>query len=153
MILSLDIATVTGWARRTENGIIFGTRDFSAVNYDYAVFGRRFSWWLEDLIADQGTPSWIVIEKPFFHPRSPMAGVLLHCIVHDAHKVAEAQKIPRAEYSPLEIKKFIIGNAYKVSKEDIIKAVRKLGHNVFDEHQADSVALLLLHEERIKNET
>lgn len=149
MILALDIATITGWARRTEDGIIFGTRDFSAVNHDHAVLGRRFHWWLADLITEQGHPSGFVIERPFFMQRSPEAGILLHKLAHEAHRVAEAHDLPRWEYTPGEIKRHVTGK-YRAKKHEVMKAIRELGHKIRDENQADAVALLLLHEDRIK---
>jgi len=144
MPLALDIATVTGYARHTKDGIIFGTADFSAFNHDHAVKGRRLYWWLWDLIEEQGKPSIIIIEKPFFMQANPMAGILLHKLCHEAHRVAQCLGIPRTEYTAGQIKTHITGN-YRATKTDVIQAVEKLGHKIRNEHEADSVALLLLH--------
>jgi len=150
MILALDIATTTGWARRTESGVIFGTRDFSAVNHDHAVLGRRFHWWLTDLIAEHGKPSRIVIEKPFFMQKAPEAGILLHKLCHEAHRVAELHKIPRGEYTAGVIKKHVTGDT-RANKPEVMQAVLDLGHKITTEHEADAVALLLLHEQETKS--
>jgi len=147
MILSLDIARVTGWARRTEEGIIFGTHSFDHLKRDHAFIGRRLHWWLVDLIIEQGKPSEIVIEKPFFNRKFPLAGILLHKLCHEVHRVAELQGIPRTEYEPKVIKKFITGNG-GATKSEVMEAVKALGHNIITEHDADAVALLLLHEEK-----
>ena len=50
-------------------------------------------------------------------------------------------------YSPAEIKKFATGKG-NASKDAMVKAVRGWGHDVEDDNQADSVALLRLHESR-----
>jgi len=148
MLLALDIATVTGHARLTKDGIVFGTADFSAFDHDHAVKGRRLYWWLWDLIKEHGKPSIIIIEKPYFDRRYPEAGILLHKLCHDAHRVAECLKIPRIEYTAGQAKKHVTGNG-KASKTDVIQAVEKLGHKIRNEHEADSVALLLLHKHNL----
>jgi len=144
-MLAFDIAQVTGWARRYEGVITFGTRDFSEYGYDIAVQGRMMREWFAEIM-DEYEPSEITIELPFFHPKHPLTGARLYCLVHECHRTAELRNIPRSEYTPLEIKKFLTGKAYKVTKQDMMEAVRKLGHNIETEHEADAVALLLLRE-------
>ena len=145
MILALDIATQTGWARRTEDGIIFGTHSFAHLPKDHALIGRKFHWWLTDLIAEQGKPSEVIIEQPFFMQRSPMAGVFLHKLCHEAHRVAELQKIPRFEYAPTTVKKFMTGSG-RAKKPEMMEAVKAKGYDITTDHEADAIAILLYHE-------
>jgi len=148
MLLSLDIATVTGWAFRIDDDIIYGTHDFTAVNHDHAVLGRRFHWWVADLITEHGHPKEMVIERPFYMQRSPQAGILLHKLCHEAERVAEIHDIPRKYYEPTTIKKFITGSG-RATKTQVMDAVKALGHDIKTEHEADAVALLLLRESEI----
>jgi len=148
-MLAFDIALITGWARRVDDRIEFGTRDFSEYDYDTAVAARMMRGWFAEMMGEY-EPSEIVIEQPFFHPKHPLTGARLYCLVHECHRAAELRGISRREYTPLEIKKFAVGRAYKVSKDDMIEAVRGMGHNIQDDHQADAVALLLLHEQERK---
>ena len=142
----VDIALITGWGRRFEGEITFGTRDFSEYDYDTAVAARMMRGWFAEIM-DKYEPSEIVIEQPFFHPKHPLTGARLYCLVHECHRAAELRNIPRSEYTPLEIKKFAVGRAYKVKKAEVMKAVIEMGHKIETEHEADAVALLLLRQQ------
>lgn len=143
MILALDISLVTGFAYGTEGNITFGTRDFTGVSSDCAVRGRRFRSWVCDLLTKY-EPSEIVIEKPFL--RNEATTFLLGGLVWEAHRAAELRNIPRDDtHTPNSIKKFIADNG-RAKKWEVVKAVRERGYKVTNDHEADAVALLLLHE-------
>lgn len=146
MLLSLDISLNTGYAYGTEGKISFGTRCFHSFSGDYAVLGRRFSGWLNTILT-QVEPTDVVIEKPFFHPKKPGVAEMLHGMVWEAHRAAELRNIPRTMYPPITIKKFITGSG-RAKKPEVMTAVRNKGHLITNDHEADAVALLLLHEHR-----
>lgn len=140
--LALDISLKTGWACGAEGNLTFGTRDFSGLSGDYAVVGRRFAAWLNELLT-KFEPGDLVIERPFL--RNEGVSYLLGGMAWEAHRAAEIRNIPRKDYAPVSIKKFITGNA-RAKKTEVMEAVRGRGYAIMDDHQADAVALLLLHE-------
>jgi len=142
MLLSLDISLNTGWACGAKGNLTFGTRDFNGVSGDYAVLGRRFRAWLNGLLTEK-EPTDLVIEKPFLRHQGP--SYLLTGLVWEAHRAAELRNIPRHEIRPISIKKFITGNG-RAKKPEVMAAVRGKGYPITNDHEADAVAMLLLHE-------
>lgn len=144
MIMALDISLVTGFAIGTGGQLAFGTQDFSGFNSDYAVVGRKFRNWLNGLLTEY-EPTDLAIEKPFL--RNEGVSYLLGGLVWEAHRAAELRNIPRTEWPPITIKKHITGNA-RAKKPEVMEAVKAKGFNITNDHEADAVALLLLHEAR-----
>lgn len=144
-IMALDIALNTGFAvgDGTPGGTVFGTVYFHRWKQDWAECGRRFSEWLGAMI-DEHLPSHIVVEAPFFRGKSSN---LLAGLVWEAHREAEFHDIPRSEYRPTQVKKFLTDNG-SAGKDDVMFAAWARGFDVKDDHQADAVALLLLHAEK-----
>jgi Holliday junction resolvasome RuvABC endonuclease subunit len=141
-VLALDIATNVGWAAGdgTDIGTTCGALTFGGFAHDYGWMSHSFSNWLADQITTW-EPELVAIERGFF--RGPMS-YHLSGMIWDAHRVAYVRGIPRVEYAPLAIKKFIAGTA-KASKGDVINAVfQRLGKRVRNDHEADAIALLLL---------
>lgn len=138
MILALDIALKTGWAKSDGS---FGTKGFSHPG-DNAVLGRLFKDWLADFILEGVTS--LVIERPFFRGQcsAHLAG-----LAWEAHRVAEIHNIPRFEYAPTTIKKFITGSG-RAGKAEVMKAIMAKGYRIMTDHEADAIALRLLHEAR-----
>lgn len=147
-ILALDTSLNTGYALGGGNpdDTVFGTVYFHKWKDDYAACGRMFSQWLGDFL-DEHKPEKMIIEKPFFRGASSW---LLSGLVWEAHREAEFRDIPRAEFQPTRIKKFITGSG-KAEKEDVIAAVRAKGFEVENDHESDAIAALLLHLSQTQN--
>ena len=147
MIIALDTSMkATGFAigDGTPENTVFGTKSFSSYKADYTVAGRKFAEWLGELI-DMHKPAYVVMEQPIlFGGTRGGATVILNGLVWEAHREAEFNNIPRAEYAVSTIKKFITGNG-KASKDEVIAAVRAKGFAVATDNEADAVAILLLH--------
>lgn len=145
-ILALDTSLNTGYALGGGNpdDTVFGTVYFHKWKDDYAACGRMFSHWLGDFL-DEKKPAILILEKPLLF-NNARGGVtqLLNGLVWEAHREAEFRDIPRIEYAPTSIKKFIAGNG-RAEKSAVIEAVQAKGFAVEDDHQADAVAMLLLH--------
>jgi Holliday junction resolvasome RuvABC endonuclease subunit len=143
MILALDIALHTGWALNKGTAIRTGTEGFHAHQYDCAVLGRVFKDWLCDMITEN-RPKVIAIERPFFRGAGSWH---LSGMVWEAHRAAEMHKIPRFEYAPTSIKKFITGKG-TAKKQDVMNCIRDRGYTFGSDHEADAISILLFHKSK-----
>lgn len=144
MEAALDISLNTGWATGAGEQIAFGTRIFSGCAGDDARVGRRFRSWVDGFL-DEKKPSVLIIERPFFRGDCTW---LLVGMAWEAHRSAEERGIPRFDYQPSTIKKFMTGNGY-AKKPEMVRAARLRGHNVTNDHEADAIALLLYHRKQV----
>jgi Holliday junction resolvasome RuvABC endonuclease subunit len=140
-VLALDIALSTGWAAGdgTKEGTTYGTHLFAGMNTDLGRLSHFFAQWVADKITEW-EPDLLAIERGFF--RGP-ASYQLSGMIWDAHRVAYIRGVPRVEYTPLAIKKFITGTA-KADKDAVFDAVWAHAFPVRTDHEADALALLLL---------
>lgn len=141
MILALDISLNVGWALGAAGEqIAFGTRIFKGISGDDARVGRRFRAWVDEFLAEK-KPAAVVIERPFLRGDSSW---LLFGMAWEAHRAAECLNIPRYDYAPNTIKKFMTGDG-RAKKPQMVQAARLRGYNVGTDHEADAIALLLCH--------
>lgn len=144
MILALDTSLSTGWALGDEGVESFGTVCFKEYTHDYALVGRMFRRWLTKIMTEY-EPTDLVLERPLYFPGARNgATYLLNGLAWEANRAAEIRGIPRHEYSPISIKKYITGD-HRAKKPQVMSSVRALGHDIQDDNQGDAVALLLLH--------
>jgi len=143
-LLALDIALNTGWAL-SDQKIHSGTQSFHAHQYDCAALGSAFSDWLSGMLSEH-KPSAVIIERPFF--RGPSSWHLSG-MVWEAHRAAHHFCIPRFEYAPTSLKKFIVGKGL-AKKEVVVAKIKELGFTPANDHEADAIALLLLHGSKTK---
>jgi Holliday junction resolvasome RuvABC endonuclease subunit len=137
-ILALDFATRTGWAIRHPDGkITSGTVSFSQGRFEGG--GMRylnFRKWLEQ----RGKIDAVYFEAVYFHTGANdaqvyggfMAALTMWC---------EEHKIPYDGIAWGTIKKFATGKG-NASKQEVIEAVKKLGHKPKDDNESDALALL-----------
>jgi len=136
-ILSLDIATNTGWKTETTSGV-WDLNPARGESEGMRVV--RFKSKVKELIELEGI-NIIAYERPAgMHKASimvasEMVGVLKYLCIEKG--------IELACYSATEIKKFATdkGNA---NKEQMIEAAKKLGYNPKDDNEADAIHLYLL---------
>jgi Holliday junction resolvasome RuvABC endonuclease subunit len=140
-VLALDIATNVGWAAGdgTKYYTVYGSHSFWSAERDHGALSYRFCLWLADKITEW-QPDLVAIERGFF--RGPMSYHLTG-LVWDANRTAYTRGIPRVEYPPTTIKKFITGSG-KSDKHDVMTAVADRGFRPETDHEADAIALLLL---------
>lgn len=133
-ILSLDIASTTGWAVDTTT---YGTWDFKT-RKDESMGMKliRFKAKLKEI--HELTPLDVIIyERP--------AGKHANSIIHQSKLIAileqfcEENKIQYRAYSASEIKKFATGKG-NASKDDMIQAASsKYGYTGDDDNEADAI--------------
>jgi len=148
-ILSLDLATTTGWAR-LANGVFdaghvkfarkTGRKNFPD-DHEGIVF-YQFNRWLETRLIEDG-PAFIVYERAGHFPSA--AAAYMACGLRGILMAKAAfYGIQLATYSPLTLKKWATGTG-KAEKPAMLAAARKLtgGEDLADHNAAD--ALIMLH--------
>lgn len=141
-VLALDLGTTTGWALRTADGrVSSGTQSFKPGRFEgggmrYLRFRR---WLTETKAAAEG------IHEVHFQE------VRRHADVDAAHAYGgflatltawcEHHKIPYSGIPVCVIKKHATGRG-NATKDDMVAAMRALGHNPGDDNEADALALL-----------
>lgn len=136
-ILSLDIATNTGWKTETTSGV-WNLKPARGESEGMRVV--RFKSKVKELIELEGI-NLIAYERPAgMHKASIMVASEMVGVLKD---LCIEKGIELACYSATEIKKFATdkGNA---NKEQMIEAAKSLGYNPKDDNEADAIHLYLL---------
>lgn len=139
-LLSLDIATNTGWAMsvngRTSSGILELPTD------DYGHMATAFSSWLVERFVDG--VELVVIERPTFRHVSDSS---YRCdgLCWTAHQTAWLHEIERREVRPSEWRKAILGNGNLSTDEAKARAMQWCRERGFDpktHDEAEAIAIL-----------
>lgn len=139
-ILALDLGTTAGWALRNAGVIQHGFISFKGHRYEgggmrYLRFGR----WLSE-VAASAEVSAVYFEEVRRHAGVDAAhvyGGLLATLT----AWCESRDIPYQGVPVGTIKRHATGKG-NASKEQVIAAMRALGHPVADDNEADALALL-----------
>ena len=139
-ILALDLGTTMGWALRNAGVIQHGFISFKGHRYEgggmrYLRFGR----WLSE-VAASAEVSAVYFEEVRRHAGVDAAhvyGGLLATLT----AWCESRGIPYQGVPVGTIKRHATGKG-NASKEQVIAAMRALGHPVADDNEADALALL-----------
>lgn len=146
-ILAIDPGTKTGIAYRDiAVGVTAFTRDFSGLTGNYAALAVNYENFLARIITEH-EPQDIVFERPFFSPKTPTAGKLLHGLAWEIEKMGFKHNIPVRSFAPISIKTHVTGNRF-AKKHEVMQAIQDKGHKVRTSHEADAVALLLMVEDK-----
>lgn len=137
-ILSLDIATKTGWSLPDCSGTYDMKPELDATG-DYGRITWLFQGWLADMIAEH-KPDLVAIEKPIIRGK---ATILLVGLVQAAHTVAYAHQVKRTERTPQAIKTHVTGK-HNATKSAVVDALRAMGIEPKTNDEADAIALRLL---------
>ena len=141
-LLCLDLGTTTGWAlHMPPHRITSGSQSFKPHRFEGGGMRYlRFEHWLGEIVSLAGQLDAVYFEE-----------VRRHCGVDAAHAYGgflahltawcERQQIPYQGVPIGTIKKFITGKG-NASKDQVITAVKALGHNPTDDNEADALALL-----------
>jgi Holliday junction resolvasome RuvABC endonuclease subunit len=137
-ILSLDIASVTGWAiSETEYGVWRLTRKDESMGMKLIRFRSKL-----DEMRKLYNFDLLVYERP--------AGRFKNAIIHEAKLIAiaeewcEINKVDYRTYSATEIKKFATNNGTAKKALMIEAAKNKLGYTGNDDNEADALWMLKL---------
>jgi Holliday junction resolvasome RuvABC endonuclease subunit len=143
-ILSIDLGTNTGWAFRSKNGqITSGTIYFKPQRFEGGGMRYlRFCLWLDELLETTGKIDAVYFEEVRRHLGVTAAHTYGGFLGH-LTSWCEHYKIPYLGVPVGTIKRFIAGKG-NAGKEDVIAAIRSLGHKPADDNESDALALLYL---------
>jgi len=146
-IISLDIASITGWAISKE---LYGTWDLKTLKDESMGMKLiRFKSKLSELCR-YNNPDLIVYERP--------AGKHANSIIHQSKMIAileeyaETHDIAYKSYSAKEIKKFATGNGNASKDKMIEEAKNKYGYTGNDDNEADALHMLFLAKKELEDE-
>ena len=141
-ILALDLGTTTGWALRSSDGTITsGTTGFRPQRFEGGGMRfLRFKRWLAELKDMTGGIHALYFEEVRRHVSTDAAhaygGFLATLTAWCEHHQIPYQGVPVGT-----IKKHATGKG-NASKDDVLSAMRALGHAPTDDNEADALALL-----------
>ncbi|MBF0629298.1 MAG: hypothetical protein HQL91_13865 [Magnetococcales bacterium] len=141
-ILALDLGSKMGWALRQADGTITsGTVEFRPGRFEGGGMAFvRFKKWLDEVVRFAGP-----IASLFFEEVRAHAGVTASHVYGGflAHLTAwsEEAEIPYQGVPVGTIKRHATGKG-NASKEEVIEAMRRRGHNPADDNAADALAIL-----------
>ncbi len=141
-ILALDLGTTTGWALRTPDGAITsGTQSFRPQRFEGGGMRfLRFKRWLTELKAHADGIDSLHFEEVRRHVSTDAAhaygGFLATLTSWCEHHQIPYQGVPVGT-----IKKHATGKG-NASKDEMISAMRRLGHVPTDDNEADALAIL-----------
>ena len=141
-ILALDLGTTTGWALRGSDGAITsGSAGFRPQRFEGGGMRfLRFKRWLAELKDMTGGIHALYFEEVRRHVSTDAAhaygGFLATLTAWCEHHQIPYQGVPVGT-----IKKHATGKG-NASKDDVLSAMRALGHAPTDDNEADALALL-----------
>ena len=141
-ILALDLGTTTGWALRSSDGTInSGSTSFRPQRFEGGGMRfLRFKRWLAELKDMTGGIHALYFEEVRRHVSTDAAhaygGFLATLTAWCEHHQIPYQGVPVGT-----IKKHATGKG-NASKDDVLIAMRALGHAPADDNEADALALL-----------
>ncbi|AIF82037.1 hypothetical protein I862_07415 [endosymbiont of Acanthamoeba sp. UWC8] len=150
-ILALDLGTTTGWAiKHLDSSIVSGVMSFKPGRFE----GRgmcflRFQQWLEEMNKTVSGIDMLYFEEVRRHLGTDAAHIYGGFLAQ-LTAWCEYRQIPYSGVGVGTIKKFITGKG-NASKEEVIEAIRKLGHSMRDHNEADALALLYFAINKWKN--
>lgn len=144
-ILSLDIATTTGWKTETSSGT-WNLKPNRGESEGMRVV--RFKSKVKEMISMEGI-TLISYERPAgMHKSSIMVASEMVGVLKD---LCIELKIELACYSATEIKKFATGKG-NANKQSMIDAAKDLGFSPKDDNEADAIHLFFLTKKDISTE-
>lgn len=143
-ILALDLGTKTGWALSQSDGhIISGSQSFKPQRYEGGGMRYlRFYRWLVDVAGPEGQ-GWVdqvIFEEVRRHLGVDAAHTYGGFLSH-LGSFCEDRGIPYKGVPVGTIKKHATGRG-NAGKDEMIAAMRLLGHSPADDNEADAIALL-----------
>ena len=141
-ILALDLGTTTGWALRSPDGAITsGTQSFRPQRFEGGGMRfLRFKRWLTELKAHADGIDSLHFEEVRRHVSTDAAHVYGGFLA-TLTSWCEHHQIPYQGVPVGTIKKHATGKG-NASKDEMITAMRRLGHVPTDDNEADALALL-----------
>lgn len=141
-ILALDLGTRTGWAFRDRAGTITsGTHEFRPGRFEGAGMAfLRFGGWLGETLQLAGGIDAVAFEEVRAHAGTLAAQVYGGFLAH-LTAWCERHAIPYLGVPVATIKRHATGKG-NASKDEVIAAMRRRGHDPRDDNEADALAIL-----------
>lgn len=144
-ILTLDLATSTGWARYSDHsGVKYGTKELPKTGERIGPFLTAFDDWLKDLLREDW-PDQVVFEQPIV-PRNGQLTTLrkLYGLCSHTELLCHRMKIPVSEAKVNTVRKHFIGCSPRreAAKDMTVRYCRTLGWDPQTDDEADALALL-----------
>jgi hypothetical protein len=141
-ILALDLGTRTGWALRARAGTITsGTHEFRPGRFEGAGMAfLRFGGWLGETLHLAGGIDAVAFEEVRAHAGTLAAQVYGGFLAH-LTAWCERNAIPYLGVPVATIKRHATGKG-NASKEEVIAAMKRRGHDPRDDNEADALAIL-----------
>jgi hypothetical protein len=142
-ILALDLGTTTGWALRSQDGLITsGTVSLRPGRFDGGGMRYlRFANWLAELERLSGPISAIWFEEVRRHAGTDAAHVY-GGLMATLTAWGEMRCVPYQGVAVGTIKRHATGKG-NASKQDMVAAARARGFSPADDNEADAIAILL----------
>ena len=140
IILSLDLATSTGWASYAEGDITIGSASFALRRGDSP--GMRFlrcRAWLREMLKLLGNIDLIVYEQPHQrggHPTQVAMGLATEVLSFSARANIETTTV-----HSMSLKKWATGKG-NAKKPQMIEEAKSRGYDVANDDEADAVLML-----------
>ena len=141
-VLTLDLGTTTGWALRTRDGqISHGFVTFKPQRFEGGGMRfLRFKRWLSEINAMANDIHAVYFEEVRRHVGVDAAHVY-GGLMATLTSWCEQRNVPYQGVPVGTIKKHASGKG-NASKDEVIAAMRALGHAVSDDNEADALAIL-----------
>ena len=142
IILALDLGSSTGWAMRSREGAVTsGIQTFRPNRFEGGGMAfLRFNHWLSELNEAAGPIGAVFFEEVRAY-RGTLAAHIYGGFLAHLEAWAEFRTVPYEGVPVATIKKFATGKG-NAGKEEVIAAVRRIGHAPADDNEADALALL-----------
>ena len=140
IILSLDLATSTGWASYVDSHITIGSASFALKRGDSP--GMRFlrcRSWLREMLKLLGNIDLIVYEQPHQrggHPTQVAMGLVTEVLSFSARANIETTTV-----HSMSLKKWATGKG-NAKKSRMIEEAKNRGYDVTNDDEADAVLML-----------
>jgi len=148
-ILTLDLATKSGWASSVNGIIESGVQDFTLKRGESkGILFLRFRKWLENIIG-LTNPTLVVFEQ--VHHRGGWSTQIAVGLMTRVMEVCDEKEIDYTSVHSMSLKKFACGTG-KASKEDMIREAKRRHSDIeiLDDNQADALLILAWAREEFK---
>lgn len=144
-ILSLDLATSTGWAcGKPDDEPRFGTFKLPSTGEDIGRFLVKFEDWLNDMITVEA-PGLVVFEAPILRRGggNPVVARKLMGLANSVETICYRRDVRCRQAHLATVKKSFTGSG-RAEKADMIAMARRWGWGVRNDNEADALGLWVL---------
>jgi len=152
-ILALDIATITGWAIKSDRGIVSGTWGLSPTPVDDCQYKGTKLWWRLEEMSNAHDITKVAYELPFIHAKHKRGMMSTVALTGILRLWADSHRIEEIGYTTVQIKKHATGKG-NADKGMMVAAAKERwpDRRIADDNEADALWVLDLHLRGGKND-